>query len=119
MKGQSSGSRIHSMDALRASSMLLLVPVHAAMLLAVNGHPGVWANAVYWLPAASEPPGVGAARVGAQQDEPVGIRPPLDERQPRSRRRSPRRDPDPKHQASERRPHHRHATSHAHILTDL
>lgn len=41
--------RIHSMDALRASSMLLLVPVHAAMLLAVNGHPGAWASAIYWL----------------------------------------------------------------------
>lgn len=37
------------MDALRASSMLLLVPVHAAMLLAVNGHPGAWASAIYWL----------------------------------------------------------------------
>lgn len=36
------------MDALRASSMLLLVPVHAAMLLAVNGHPGAWASAIYW-----------------------------------------------------------------------
>lgn len=29
--------------------MLLLVPVHAAMLLAVNGHPGAWASAIYWL----------------------------------------------------------------------
>jgi fucose 4-O-acetylase-like acetyltransferase len=37
------------MDALRASTMLLLVPVHAAMLLAVNGHPGAWASAIYWL----------------------------------------------------------------------
>jgi glucans biosynthesis protein C len=37
------------MDALRASTMLLLVPVHAAALLAQNGHRGAWAMAVYWL----------------------------------------------------------------------
>jgi glucan biosynthesis protein C len=37
------------MDALRASTMLLLVPVHAAGLLAVNGHPGTWATAIFWL----------------------------------------------------------------------
>lgn len=37
------------MDALRASTMLLLVPVHAASLLALNGHPGAWAVAIYWL----------------------------------------------------------------------
>jgi glucan biosynthesis protein C len=37
------------MDALRASTMLLLVPVHAAQLAAVNGHDGAWATAVYWL----------------------------------------------------------------------
>jgi fucose 4-O-acetylase-like acetyltransferase len=37
------------MDALRASTMLLLVPVHAAALLAQNGHRGGWATAVYWL----------------------------------------------------------------------
>ncbi|MGB7588982.1 MAG: acyltransferase family protein [Solirubrobacterales bacterium] len=42
------GARIHSMDALRASTMLLLVPVHAATLLALNGHPGAWATAIYW-----------------------------------------------------------------------
>jgi peptidoglycan/LPS O-acetylase OafA/YrhL len=36
------------MDALRASSMLLLVPVHAAILLKVNGNPGGWATAIYW-----------------------------------------------------------------------
>src|SRR4051794_23073484 len=47
--GEDRSGRIHSMDALRASSMLLLVPVHAAMLLAVNGHPGAWASAIYWL----------------------------------------------------------------------
>jgi glucans biosynthesis protein C len=41
--------RIHSMDALRASTMLLLVPVHAAALLSQNGHRGAWAMAVYWL----------------------------------------------------------------------
>jgi len=45
----SQSGRIHSMDALRASTMLLLVPVHAAMLLAVNGHPGAWASAIYWF----------------------------------------------------------------------
>jgi len=42
-------ARIHSMDALRASTMLLLVPVHAAGLLALNGHAGAWATAIYWL----------------------------------------------------------------------
>lgn len=36
------------MDALRASTMLLLVPVHAAQLSAVNGHEGAWATIVYW-----------------------------------------------------------------------
>lgn len=41
-------TRIHSMDALRASTMFLLVPVHAAGLLAVNGHPGEWATSVFW-----------------------------------------------------------------------
>jgi glucan biosynthesis protein C len=44
-----SSARIHSMDALRASTMLLLVPVHAATLLALNGHGGAWATAIYWL----------------------------------------------------------------------
>lgn len=29
--------------------MLLLVPAHAAGLLAVNGHPGAWATSVFWL----------------------------------------------------------------------
>lgn len=37
------------MDALRASTMLLLVPVHAAALISQNGHPGAWATAIYWL----------------------------------------------------------------------
>jgi peptidoglycan/LPS O-acetylase OafA/YrhL len=37
------------MDALRASTMLLLVPVHAATLLSLNGHDGAWAVAVFWL----------------------------------------------------------------------
>lgn len=37
------------MDALRASTMLLLVPVHAAGLLSLNGHGGAWAVAIYWL----------------------------------------------------------------------
>jgi glucans biosynthesis protein C len=36
------------MDALRAAAMLLIVPVHAASLLAVNGHSGAWATAVSW-----------------------------------------------------------------------
>jgi glucan biosynthesis protein C len=37
------------MDALRASTMFLLIPVHAAGLLALNGHKGAWAVAIYWL----------------------------------------------------------------------
>jgi len=37
------------MDALRASTMFLLVPVHAASLLALNGHSGAWATAIYWV----------------------------------------------------------------------
>jgi peptidoglycan/LPS O-acetylase OafA/YrhL len=41
--------RIHSMDALRASTMFLLIPAHAAGLLAVNGHPGAWATTIFWL----------------------------------------------------------------------
>ena len=44
-----SSTRIHSMDALRASTMLLLVPVHAAVLISLNGHEGVWATAIYWI----------------------------------------------------------------------
>lgn len=47
--GEDSSGRIHSMDALRASTMLLLVPVHAAGLLAINGQPGAWATSVFWL----------------------------------------------------------------------
>lgn len=46
--GNGSG-RIHSMDALRASTMFLLVPVHAAGLLSLNGFDGPWATAIYWL----------------------------------------------------------------------
>jgi peptidoglycan/LPS O-acetylase OafA/YrhL len=41
--------RFHSMDALRGSAMLLVVPIHAAALLSQNGHPGAWATAVYWV----------------------------------------------------------------------
>lgn len=37
------------MDALRASTMLLLIPVHAAGMLSFNGHHGAWATAVYWF----------------------------------------------------------------------
>lgn len=37
------------MDALRASTMFLLVPVHAAGLLSLNGFDGAWATAIYWL----------------------------------------------------------------------
>jgi glucans biosynthesis protein C len=48
MSGRTS-ERIHSMDALRASTMFLLVPVHVAGLLALNGHHGPWATAIYWL----------------------------------------------------------------------
>jgi peptidoglycan/LPS O-acetylase OafA/YrhL len=29
--------------------MLLLVPVHAASLLAINGHPGGWATGIFWV----------------------------------------------------------------------
>ncbi|MBK5219440.1 MAG: acyltransferase family protein [Thermoleophilia bacterium] len=36
------------MDALRASSMFLLIPAHAAILLAINGHPGAWSSAIFW-----------------------------------------------------------------------
>jgi peptidoglycan/LPS O-acetylase OafA/YrhL len=43
------GGRIHSMDALRASTMLLLVPVHAATVLSLNGRGGTWAGALFWL----------------------------------------------------------------------
>lgn len=43
------GGRIHSMDALRASTMLLLVPVHAAAALSANGQKGPWAAGVYWF----------------------------------------------------------------------
>jgi peptidoglycan/LPS O-acetylase OafA/YrhL len=43
------GGRIHSMDALRASTMLLLVPVHAAAALSANGQTGPWAAGVYWF----------------------------------------------------------------------
>jgi glucans biosynthesis protein C len=41
--------RLHHLDALRASTMLLLVPVHAASLLSANGHEGAWAVAIYWF----------------------------------------------------------------------
>jgi fucose 4-O-acetylase-like acetyltransferase len=37
------------MDALRASTMLLLVPAHAAAIVSQNGHAGAWATAIYWL----------------------------------------------------------------------
>lgn len=37
------------MDALRASSMLLLVPAHTVGILAVNGNPSGWGSTVYWL----------------------------------------------------------------------
>ncbi len=47
--GNGSSERIHSMDALRASTMLLLVPVHAAGLLAINGQPGAWATSIFWV----------------------------------------------------------------------
>ncbi len=47
--GNPEADRIHSMDALRASTMFLLVPVHAAALLALNGHPGGWSVAIFWL----------------------------------------------------------------------
>jgi peptidoglycan/LPS O-acetylase OafA/YrhL len=37
------------MDALRASTMFLLVPVHAAGMLSINGHEGAWATVLYWI----------------------------------------------------------------------
>jgi len=43
------GGRIHSMDALRASTMMLLVPVHAATVLSLNGQGGAWAKALFWF----------------------------------------------------------------------
>ncbi len=46
---EAAGARIHSMDALRASTMFLLLPVHAANLSAVNGHEGAWPTAVFWV----------------------------------------------------------------------
>jgi peptidoglycan/LPS O-acetylase OafA/YrhL len=45
---EAGASRIHSMDALRASSMFLLVPVHAANLLSTNGRGGGWTTSIYW-----------------------------------------------------------------------
>jgi fucose 4-O-acetylase-like acetyltransferase len=40
--------RIHSMDALRASAMILLIPAHAAGILAANGHGPSWIVALSW-----------------------------------------------------------------------
>jgi peptidoglycan/LPS O-acetylase OafA/YrhL len=37
------------MDALRASTMLLLVPVHTAGILGSNGRGGAWAVGLYWV----------------------------------------------------------------------
>jgi len=37
------------MDALRASTMFLLVPVHAAGAVWVNGHTGAWAITIFWF----------------------------------------------------------------------
>lgn len=42
------GERLHSMDALRACAMVLLLPIHAATLLALNGHAGAWATGLCW-----------------------------------------------------------------------
>lgn len=36
------------MDALRACAMALLLPIHAATLLALNGHAGAWTTALCW-----------------------------------------------------------------------
>ncbi len=41
--------RIHSMDALRASSMLLLVPAHVSGLIAVNGDPSAVLTGIVWV----------------------------------------------------------------------
>ena len=49
MKPAEGAERLHHLDALRASTMLLLVPVHAASLLSANGHEGAWAVAIYWF----------------------------------------------------------------------
>jgi len=48
MKGRW-GNRVHSMDALRASSMLLLVPAHACGLIAVNGEPSAILTGIVWV----------------------------------------------------------------------
>src|SRR3954454_25161113 len=41
--------RIHSMDALRESSMLLLVPAHVSGLIAVNGEPSAVLTGIVWV----------------------------------------------------------------------
>lgn len=48
MSGLDSG-RIHAMDALRGSTMLLLVPAHAAGFMAINGYAGGWASGLIWV----------------------------------------------------------------------
>jgi glucans biosynthesis protein C len=48
MKGQW-GDRVHSMDALRASSMMLLVPIHVCGLIAVNGEPSAILTGIAWV----------------------------------------------------------------------
>jgi fucose 4-O-acetylase-like acetyltransferase len=36
------------MDALRAATMLLIVPLHSAVTLGLNGYPGGWSVATFW-----------------------------------------------------------------------
>jgi len=43
------GVRVHSMDALRASSMMLLVPIHVCGLIAVNGEPSAILTGIAWV----------------------------------------------------------------------
>lgn len=42
------GKRVHSLDALRASAMMLIVPVHICSLIAINGEPGTVLTGIGW-----------------------------------------------------------------------
>ena len=42
------GNRVHSLDALRAGAMMMIVPVHVCSLMAVNGQPGAILTAIGW-----------------------------------------------------------------------
>jgi len=42
------GARVHSLDALRASAMMLIVPAHICSLIAINGEPGTVLTGIGW-----------------------------------------------------------------------